>query len=228
MKRTVIFCAAVLLFGLLAAPASAVDYTIEGADGGAFGAPTSIGAVIVSADSGEPRDVSKDGALMPPAFGAAIGASGTAAGVAIAAVAVPQVRFTEFTDELYGTDGSVGTLAIPSLGLSVKVYEGTDGGQLAKGVGHFPSTSIWDGNVAIAGHNRGVNSYFGKIHTLKVGDAITLDTALGSRAYAVQSVEKIRETDSSVLAAAADDCLTLITCVRGESAYRWCVRAAAT
>lgn len=227
MKRTVIFCVAVLLFGLFAAPASAMDYTIAGTDGGAFGTPTSIGAVTVSADSGEPRDVSKDGALMPPAFGAAIGASGTAVG-AIAAVAVPQVRFTEFTNELYGADGSVGVLTIPALGLRVKVYEGTDGGQLAQGVGHFPSTSIWDGNVAIAGHNRGANSYFGRIHTLKVGDEITLTTALGVRTYAVQSVEKIHETDSSALMRTADDRLTLITCVRGESAYRWCVRAAAT
>lgn len=227
MKRTVIFCAAVLLFGLLAAPASAVDYTIAGTDGGTFGTPTSIGAVTVSADSGEPRDMSKDGALMPPAFGAAIGASTTAVG-AIAVVAAPQTRFTEFTDELYGADGSVGVLTIPALGLSVKVYEGTDGAQLAQGVGHFPSTSIWDGNVAIAGHNRGVNSYFGRIHTLKVGDEITLITVLGSRTYAVRSLTKIAETDSSALAAAADDCLTLITCVRGESVYRWCVRAAAT
>lgn len=227
MKRTVIFCAAVMLFGLLAVPASAVDYTIAGADGGTFGTPTSIGAVIVSADSGEMRDVSKDGALIPPAFGAAIGVSTTAIG-AIAAVAVPQVRFTEFTDELYGADGSVGVLTIPALGLSVKVYEGTDGAQLAQGVGHFPSTSIRDGNVAIAGHNRGVNSYFGRIHTLKVGDAITLTTALGTRSYAVQSVTKIAETDSSALTATSDDRLTLITCVRGESAYRWCVRAAAT
>lgn len=227
MKKTVIFCAAVLLFGLLAAPASAVDYTIAGADGGTFGTPTSIESVFVSADSDKLRDMSKDGAVMPPAFGAAIGASGTAVG-ASAVLTVPQTRFTEFTDELYGADGSVGTLEIPSLGLRVKVYEGTDGAQLDKGVGHFPSTSIWDGNVAIAGHNRGVNSYFGRIHTLKVGDEITLTTALGSRTYAVRSVTKIAETDSSVLAAAADDCLTLITCVRGESAYRWCVRAAAT
>lgn len=222
MKRTVIFCAAALMLGVLALPASAVDYTIAGADGGAFGTPTSIGAVTVSADSDKPRDMSKDAAVMPPVFGASVTAGATAV------LTVPQTRFTEFTYELYGADGSVGVLTIPALGLCVKVYEGTDGAQLAKGVGHFPSTSIWDGNVAIAGHNRGVNSYFGRIHTLKVGDEITLTTALGTRSYAVQSVEKIRETDSSVLAAAADDRLTLITCVRGESAYRWCVRAAAT
>lgn len=227
MKMTVIFCAAVLLFGLLAAPASAVDYTIAGANGGAFGTPTSIETVFVGADSGVLRDMSKDGAVMPPAFGAAIGASRTAVG-AIAAVAVPQTRFTEFTNELYGADGSVGVLTIPALGLRVKVYEGTDGAQLAKGVGHFPSTSIWDGNVAIAGHNRGVNSYFERIHTLKVGDEITLITALGSRTYAVRSLTKIAETNSSALMMTADDRLTLITCVRGESAYRWCVRAAAT
>ena len=54
---------------------------------------------------------------------------------------------------------------------------------------------------------------------------ITLTTKLGKRTYAVTSVEKVSETDSSMLAATPDNCITLYTCVRNESAYRWCVRA---
>ncbi len=53
-------------------------------------------------------------------------------------------------------------MKIPSIGVDVKIYQGTDDAALRYGVGHFENTSIWEGNVAIAGHNRGVNSYFGK------------------------------------------------------------------
>ena len=33
----------------------------------------------------------------------------------------------------------------------MKIVEGTDSTQLAKGAGHFTDTSIWDGNVCVAG-----------------------------------------------------------------------------
>lgn len=87
------------------------------------------------------------------------------------------------------------------------------------------STSIWDGNVALAGHNRGVTNHFGKIHTLDTGDTITLTTKLGTRTYSVTSVMKVGETDNSMLAATTENCITLFTCVRDERDYRWCVRA---
>ena len=88
---------------------------------------------------------------------------------------------TKFTlpDGLYYTDGSIGRLKIPVLGLSVKVYENESLENLAKGAGHFKSTSCWDGNVGLAGHNRGVANHFGKIHTLENGDKITYTTKLG-------------------------------------------------
>ncbi len=138
---------------------------------------------------------------------------------------VPAIKYTDVTSDLYYSGGYLGTLKIPSLDVSVKVYQGTDSTQLAKGTGHFTSTSIWDGNVAVAGHNRGANCYFGSIHTLDVGDTIKLTTKMGTRTYAVTSVTKISETDSSMLAATVENCITLYTCVRGQSAYRWCVRA---
>ncbi|MEY8261155.1 sortase [Oscillospiraceae bacterium 50-60] len=89
---------------------------------------------------------------------------------------------TPFTlpDNLYYSDGSIGQLKIPSIGVNVKVYEAESLESLAKGAGHFKSTSCWDGNVGIAGHNRGVTNHFGKIHTLKAGDQITYTTQLVS------------------------------------------------
>ena len=133
--------------------------------------------------------------------------------------------FTDVTSDLYYSNGSLGTLKIPAIGLTVKVVQGTDSKALAKGAGHFTNTSIWDGNCCLAGHNRGVTNHFGKIHTLDTGDTITLTTKLGTRTYSVTNVMKVGETDNSMLAATPDNCITLFTCVRDERDYRWCVRA---
>lgn len=133
--------------------------------------------------------------------------------------------FTEVTRDLYYSGGHLATLKIPAIDLSVRVYQGTDSKTLARGVGHFEETSIWEGNVALAAHNRGANDYFGEIHTLDIGDRITLTTKLGTRTYKVVSVEKISETDRSDLAPSTENRLTLYTCVRNQSAYRWCVQA---
>ncbi len=142
--------------------------------------------------------------------------------------AAQTIGFTEVTPGLYYSNGSLGTLKIPAIGLTVKVVQGTDSAALAKGVGHFDGTSIWDGNVALAGHNRGTNAYFGKIHTLNAGDTVTLTTQLGTRSYAVTSVEKVSETDTSGTTATSDNRITLYTCVRDESEYRWKVTAVET
>ena len=133
--------------------------------------------------------------------------------------------YTEVTSDLYYSGGYLGTLKIPSLGVNVKIYEGTDSTTLAKGAGHVTNTSIWSGNVCVAGHNRGTNCYFGTIHTLNTGDTITLTTQLGTRTYAVTSVTKVSETDTSGTAATSNNQITLYTCVMNESAYRWCVVA---
>ena len=133
--------------------------------------------------------------------------------------------YTEVTDDLRYSDGSLGTLKIPTINLTVKVYQGTDSAALKKGAGHFTNTSIWDGNACFAGHNRGVNNHFGKIHTLEAGDTITLTTMLGTRTYAVTSVEKVSVNDSSGTASTTDNRVTLYTCVMNQPEYRWCVTA---
>lgn len=135
------------------------------------------------------------------------------------------IGYTDVTSDLYYSGGHLGTLKIPAIGVDVKVYQGTDSATLAKGAGHFTDTSIWAGNVCIAGHNRGVNKHFGQIHTLNIGDEIILTTMLGTRTYSVTSVQKISETDNSATGSTSDNRVTLFTCVRNESAYRWCVTA---
>ena len=134
--------------------------------------------------------------------------------------------YTEVTDDLYYKNGSLGTLEIPAIGLTVDIFEGTDAATLKRGAGHFEETSIWDGNAGFAAHNRGANSYFGKIHTLELGDRITLTTKLGTRTYEVTSVSKVSETDRSALAASQSNVIALYTCVRDERDFRWCVTGA--
>ena len=138
-----------------------------------------------------------------------------------------QTKYTAVTKDLYYSGGYLATLKIPALDLSVKVYQGTDSDTLRRGAGHFANTSIWDGNVAIAGHNRGVNNHFGKIHTLDIGDTIKLTTKLGTRSYVVYAVYKVSVDDMSVLNDSAENIVTLVTCVRDQPSCRWIVQARA-
>ena len=175
-------------------------------------------------------DVSKNPALLPPPFGSPqmLQANGTMmntitnAASDITQTNPPNITATETGSLLYA-DGTLGTLKISKLGLNVKVYEGEN--NLEKGVGHFTDTAVFTGNVAIAGHNRGANSYFGEIHNLKAGDEITYTTKLGTKKYAVTSVRKINAADFSFLRETSDNRLTLITCVKNEPNFRWCVQA---
>lgn len=48
-------------------------------------------------------------------------------------------------------DGSIGALSIPKLGISMKVWEGETNASMAKGLGHYSSTSGWDGNIGMCG-----------------------------------------------------------------------------
>ncbi|MBR1497168.1 MAG: class D sortase [Oscillospiraceae bacterium] len=259
-----------LLAGMMASmalPASAYEYSFDDGNPYEYTGATSV-ETVYTADRGERKneDVSKNAALIPPAFGSPgmdqlntgeyltpfLAPGGMAYGTINGGAAVyypgesgtapvnvsilPQIStgytpiinttaFTEVTRELYYNNGTLGTLSIPAISLNVGIYEGTDSTAMAKGAGHFEESSIWNGNVAFASHNRGSSAYFGKIHTLNVGDTITLNTKLGTRTYAVVSVSKVDETDRTQLASTADNRLTLYTCVINERDYRWCVVA---
>ena len=187
--------------------------------------------IVIGAENIYLRDVSKNTALVPPPFGSpqmlqansgAMMNAVTNAASDITQTIPPNITAPEAGSLLYA-DGTLGTLAIPKLGLNAKVYEGEN--NLEKGVGHFTDTAVFTGNVAIAGHNRGVNSYFGEIHNLKTGYEITYTTKLGTKKYAVTSVRKINAADFSFLRETSDNRLTLITCVKNEPNFRRCVQA---
>ena len=166
------------------------------------------------------------GIIQPPAMGSGSSSGSVFVPGSSTVTVTGPGGYTKVTDDLYYTGGHLGTLKIPAIGLNVKIYQGTDSTALKKGAGHFEDTSIWDGNVALAAHNRGVTNHFGQIHTLEVGDKITLTTRLGTRTYAVTSVSKVAETDRSALAPSTNNMITLYTCVRDQREQRWCVQGA--
>ena len=248
MKWRTLCLSAALVAILSAVPANALEYSVEAPQDYLFGRPTSVETIMdYAADN---TDHSKNTALIPPTFGSPTSylpntgealtpnlIPGVLSGgliSSVGSVTYPTVdsggswsgmAYTPVTSDLYYNNGSLGTLKIPAIGLTVRVYEGTDSTALKKGAGHFSDTSIWNGNVCIAGHNRGVNNHFGQIHTLGTGDTITYTTKLGTRSYTVTSVSKVLETDTSGTTASSDNRLTLYTCVRNQSAYRWMVCA---
>ena len=255
MKKSALLLTVCCMLASLAVPAYAADYNISAPDAGVFGRPTSDDTIYVTTDEPANTNRGKDAAYIPPAFGSPtsytlntgerltpnlVGSSsaGTVSGTGGVTVlpsngaeggswSYQPIGYTAVTSDLYYSGGYLATLKIPTLGLSVKVYQGTDSDALRKGAGHFASTSIWDGNVAIAGHNRGVNNHFGKIHTLDIGDTIKLTTKLGTRTYEVYAVYKVSVDDMSVLNDSTENIITLVTCVMNQPDYRWCVQARA-
>ena len=255
MKKFLTFALVISMMASLAVSASALEYSIDAPNDYDFGKDTSIEVIhTADGGAMRNEDVSKNAALIPPIFGsesmnalhtgeyltpnlaprtlptagAVISGSGdvvTPGSTVSGGNYQPAVLFTEVTGDLYYKNGSLGRLEIPTLDLSVRIYQGTDSKTLAKGIGHFEDTSIWNGNVCLAAHNRGANSYFGQIHTLNIGDKITLTTKLGTRTYHVTDVSKVSETDRSGLADSGENMLTLYTCVRNQRDQRWCVTA---
>jgi len=126
-------------------------------------------------------------------------------------------------------NGSIGVLTIPKLNLSVNVYESPNNMEaMSKGVAHFPSTSAFDSNVGLSGHNvnlDGSDGYFKYLYTLKKGDSVTYQTALGEREYTVESVTTIAASDWTPLYYTDDNRLTMITCISGQTDKRLCVTA---
>jgi len=129
------------------------------------------------------------------------------------------------TTPWYYADGTIGTLYVERTGKTIKIYEGESLDNMKKGAGHFSSTSAWDGNVALAGHNRGSSAYFSFVKDLQNGDTLTYTTRYGTRTYIVYSKTQINEYDNLPLSWSVENILTLITCVADVPELRYSVQA---
>lgn len=116
-------------------------------------------------------------------------------------------------------------IAIPKIELIAPIEEGTTSRIMNKSVGHFIDTSIVDGNVCLAAHNRGYEvNYFQNIKTLRKGDIIIYKKDNIIKKYKVETTTIIRDTDWTYLENTQDNRITLITCVENEPEYRRCIQ----
>lgn len=96
-----------------------------------------------------------------PGLVGSIGGSGIESNITNPIQQEPQIPSTSYQPSAYTSvdgmerkDGSIGTLKIPSLNINMKVWEGETNTSMAKGLGHYSSTSGWDGNIGVCGHRK--------------------------------------------------------------------------
>ena len=117
-------------------------------------------------------------------------------------------------------------IEIPKLNLLAPIKEGTSQEVLADAVGHFEESKKYEGNGALAGHNRGYNcDFFKEIKELKNGDKIIYYTNKGKKEYKVILNKIIHQADWSYIENTKDNRITLITCVENMHEYRRCIQA---
>lgn len=124
-------------------------------------------------------------------------------------------------------DDQIGTLTIPDILLeNAPIRESVELSTLSQTIGHFPSTSIYEGNVGLASHNSGdKGDFFKNLKKVNIGSEIYYQTVYGTKRYVVEIKEIIEETDWSYLEETDDNRITLITCVAGKPEKRLCVQA---
>lgn len=137
----------------------------------------------------------------------------------------------EITKNIIIEDGIIGILKIPKLNIEAPIKDGTTQEIMKTSIGHFKESNYWNGNVSFASHNGGINAhYFKNIHLLNKNDEIIYISKLGTKTYKVQEINKIKNTDWSMVLGKTNNhtdetnTITLVTCINGFENYRLCVR----
>ena len=140
-----------------------------------------------------------------------------------------QLRLTAVSASVSpNTNGLIGRIEIPRLGLSTMVMEGTAEATLRHAVGHIAGTGLpgHRGNAAIAGHR---DTFFLPLRNIRREDVITVTTLLGEYRYRVVSIKVVNPENVAVLDSDGSEILTLVTCYPfyfvGSAQERFIVRA---
>ena len=138
-------------------------------------------------------------------------------------------RVTAYFDSLTNSAPPAALLRIPSLNLTVPVFEGTSEWVLNRGAGRVAGTAAFnaEGNLGIAGHRDG---FFRPLRHVRVGMPLYVETASSTYTYRVTQIQIVAPSDVGVLAPTPTPTVTLVTCYPfyylGPAPQRFIVHAA--
>ncbi|MBC1499611.1 class A sortase [Listeria weihenstephanensis] len=114
----------------------------------------------------------------------------------------------------YDKEAVVGSIAIPSVDLSLMVLKGTNTANLLAGATTMrPDQVMGKGNYPLAGHHmRNGSMLFGPLMDVKEGAKVYLTDLTNLYTYEVTKTEVIKDTEVSVIDETKEPQITLITC----------------
>jgi LPXTG-site transpeptidase (sortase) family protein len=108
----------------------------------------------------------------------------------------------------------VGTIELPTIGISAPIQEGITLTAINRGPAHWPGTAMPGqlGNVVIAGHRTVYTHPFNQLDRLKPGDAVVLTTPSGRFTYGVRGIVIVPGEAIDIAAQSAAHTATLFAC----------------
>ena len=128
-------------------------------------------------------------------------------------------------------DGIMGYVEIPTIGVTLPIYHGTNNSTLERGVGHLLGSSLPVGgesthSVLTAHSGMASAKMFSDLDRLKTGDIFFLDVLGEKLAYQVDQIKTVLPYDTTFLQTEiGNDLCTLVTCTPfGVNTHRLLVR----
>lgn len=107
----------------------------------------------------------------------------------------------------------IGEVYFPVLEVGIPVFHGVTEGELGKGVGHVPGTSLPGdgGNIVLSGHR---DTVFRRLEEVEVGDKVMVGLGGGDGLfiYKVSKIRVVDKEDTSVVVPRPREVLTITTC----------------
>ena len=132
-------------------------------------------------------------------------------------------------------EGVMAYLEIPSINVMLPIYHGVENGELSKGIGHLPETSLPVGgestHAVLAGHSGMSNArLLTDLPKVKRGDVFYIHVYNRTLTYTVDQIKTVLPTDTSDLTITpGEDYVTLVTCTPyGVNTHRLLVRGIRT
>ena len=128
-------------------------------------------------------------------------------------------------------EGIMGYVEIPTIGVTLPIYHGTNNSTLERGVGHLLGSSLPVGgesthSVLTAHSGMASAKMFSDLDRLKIGDIFFLDVLGEKLAYQVDQIKTVLPYDTTFLQTEiGNDLCTLVTCTPfGVNTHRLLVR----